>query len=281
MKQLKLIIFINFLLVSNFIIAQNSEINNMKFEKLKRLYKLVNEFECEVILEIQNVSVPCKFKNYEDTDELIERLEKGKLKNDLILFESGLIGVGKYVLIDSQGSIYLSSSLYGTKKTIIAKNLDEFFSKFKISFQYLPTVDEILKKKRYVNLYLDERYEVYDLTKLIEKAANEATSRIKVKHITESKNNELENFIEITNNEVTEKMKVAFNISLNSVSFTEYLDRELNPFLKDKMKSDFRFAIIHENIWDNRAKVVFVNSEEYEGLKNANLIMDEVSLMIN
>lgn len=252
----------------------------MRFEKLKILYKFLNELKCEVILEVQNVLIPCKFKNYEDVDGLIDQLEKGELKNDLILFESGSIGVGKYALIDSQACIYLSSSVYGTKKTIIAKDLDEFFSKFRVSFQNLPKVEELLKKKRHVTLYLDERYTMYDIAKLIEQAANEASSIIEVKHITESENNQLENFLEITNNEITERIKVAFNLKFNSGSFIDYLDRELNPYLNDKMKCDYKFTIVHENIWDNRAKVVFVKSEDYERLKEANLIMEEVNLMI-
>jgi hypothetical protein len=249
----------------------------MKFEKLKRLYKFLNEFKSEIILEVQNVYVPCKFKNYEDIDELIERLEKDELKNDLVLFESGQIGVGKDILINSQGCIYLSSGGYETKKIIIARNIDEFFSKFKISFQHLPTVEEILKKRRYISLYLDEKYTNYDIAKLIEQAAKEGTSKIEIKHVTQTKNTELENFIEITNLGISKRI----HFNLNSRSLTDYIDNELNSYLNDKLKCDFKFTIVHENIWDSRAKVVFVNLEEYENLKESNLIMEEVKLSIN
>ncbi|MFT7605220.1 MAG: hypothetical protein ACI8VT_002814 [Saprospiraceae bacterium] len=269
----KLTILISLIVVSHLIFAQTSEINNMKFEKLKRLYEFINEFECEVILEIQNVPVPCKFKQYEDIDEKIELLQKGDL--DLILFEPGFEVGSKYIQIDSAGSIYMKSSR--NEKIIIANNLDEFFSKFRISFQNLPKVEDVLRKKRYVTLYLDEQYTKYDIAKLIEQAASESTSKIKVKHITESKDNELKNYIEITNNEIIEKV----HFDLKSGSFIDYLDKELNPFLNDIVKCDFKFTIVHENVWDNRAKVVLVNSEEYESLKDANLIMEEVNLMIN
>ncbi len=249
----------------------------MKFEKLKRLYKFLNEFNCEAILEVQNVYVPCKFKNYEDIDSLLEQLEKGALKYDLTLFESGQIGIGKDVLLDAQGAIYLSSGGYDTKKIVIAKNLDEFFSKFKISFQHLPRVEEILKKPRYVSLYLDEKYTNYDAAKLIEQAANEVSSTLKIKHLSQTEEEQLENFIEITKLGVSKRIP----FDLTSRAFTDYLDKVLNLYLSEVLKCAFKFAIVHENIWDSRAKVVFVNLAEYEQLKDSNLMMEEVNLSIN
>jgi len=273
----KLTILINLILASQLIFAQTFESNNMKFEKLKKLYEFINEFECEAILEIQNVQVPCKFKQYEDINEKIELLQKGEL--DLILFEPGFEVGSKYVQIDSHGSIYMKSSR--NEKIIIAKNVDEFFSKFRLSFQNLPKVEDILKKKRYVNLYLDEQYTKYDIAKLLEQSAGEATSRIKIVHITESNNNQLDNFLEITCKDITERIKVDFEIKFNSASLVDYIEKEVNPLLNEKIKFDFKFTVVHENSWDNRAKIVFVNFQDYENLKGANLIMEEVNLMIN
>lgn len=245
----------------------------MKFDKLKRLYEFIKEFDCEVILEIQNVPVPCKFKRHEDIDAKIELLEKGEL--DLILFEPGFEVGSKHIQIDSLGSIYMKSRR--NEKIIIAKDLDEFFSKFKISFQYLPRVEELLEKKRYISLYLDEKYTNYDIAKLLEQASNESPSRTKIKHIPETNKGQLQNYLEITKNEIVEKVK--FN--MNSGLLTEYLEKELNPYLADKIKCDFKFTVVHENVWDSRAKVVFVNSQEYDSLKEANLIMEEVNLTVN
>ena len=249
----------------------------MKFEKLKRFYEVVDEFGFEVILEIQNLAVPCKFKPNKNIGDLLERLEKGTLEYDLMIFESGQIEVGKYILMDAEGIIYVSSGIVGAKRTVIAKDLDDFFSKFKLSFQYLPSLNEVLRKKRYITLYLDEKYEAYDLARLIQQAASEATSRIKVEHLTESRDNQLENYLVITHKDITERIDVRFNSS----SFIDYLDKELNPFINEKIKLDYKFTVVHENVWDNRAKVVFVNAAEYKSLEASNLIMDSVDLLIN
>ena len=61
----------------------------------------------------------------------------------------------------------------------------------------------------------------------------------------------------------------------------ERLDKELNPFINEKIKLDYKFTVVHENVWDNRAKVVFVNAAEYKKLESSNLIMDSVDLLIN
>lgn len=241
----------------------------MKFEKLKRLYEFVDEFKCEMILEIQNVPIPCKFIKYQDIDKKIELLEKGDA--DLILFEPGFEVGSKYIQIDSTACIYMKSSR--NKKIIIAKNLDELFSKFTISFQYLPTVKDVLRKKRRIMLYLDEQYTTYDIAKLIEQATKEATPRIEIKHIMEAEHH----FIEFKYKGITKKL----NVNLKTNSFLYFLNNELNPYMQKTVECDFKYAIVHENTWDNKAKIVLVTTKDYRRLLDAHLIMEEANFKIN
>lgn len=268
----------------------------MELDKLYRFINMMNGFEWEVKLELPNYPVPFKLAKiskeqldkamafYRNQDSTIPESiwqpyemigSNAKLdKYYLTIFEPGFENVRAQIVSDRFGGIWIhetcSNSPHDNRQ--IADDIESFLSDFALAFSSQTTIDQILGKKLYNKISLEEKFhDVSNVMSIIVKAINESSLKSETHYQVKSSLNNNGYYVHDVELNIGElKLDTVFN-SKNSWLMLSDINTKLA-----EQSLEYRFAFLHEYNWDAIHIVAFLSNEEYNLLQKKNFVVSQM-----